>query len=211
MLLERLGLMYRGDGTVQRCSRNVPPDRRPGFLARRPCRSADYRHIPYRKGIQKAVEEADAASKKYPDDKVLLSVRASVLAEVGRADDAAAELKKLLDGKNDRETYISLAQVYEKAKNYTEMAKAIDAADKLVGLEGGKRIDRFHARRDVRKDEEVRCRRDRVPQSSGAESKERFRAELSGLHARRPQYRGLAKPWTLSSKRSNSTRITAPT
>jgi tetratricopeptide (TPR) repeat protein len=60
-----------------------------------------------------------------------VSVRASILAEMGRTDDAAAELKKLLDGKNDRETYISLAQVYEKAKNYSEMAKSIDAADKL--------------------------------------------------------------------------------
>ena len=58
-------------------------------------------------------------------------MRASILAEVGRTDDAANALKKLLDGKNDRETYISLAQVYEKAKNYSEMAKSIDAADKL--------------------------------------------------------------------------------
>ena len=45
-----------------------------------------------------------------------------------RSDDrrSSAELKKLLDGKNDRETYITLAQVYEKAKNYTEMAKSIE-------------------------------------------------------------------------------------
>jgi tetratricopeptide (TPR) repeat protein len=46
-------------------------------------------------------------------------------------DEAAADLRKLLDGKNDREVYVTLAQVYEKGKNYTEMAKAIDAADKL--------------------------------------------------------------------------------
>ena len=59
------------------------------------------------------------------------AVRASVLADRGRADEAALELRKLLDGKSDRETYISLAQVYEKGKNYDEMAKAIDAADKL--------------------------------------------------------------------------------
>ena len=38
---------------------------------------------------------------------------------------------KLLDGKNDRETYLTLAQIYEKGKNFGEMAKVIDAAEKL--------------------------------------------------------------------------------
>jgi tetratricopeptide (TPR) repeat protein len=62
---------------------------------------------------------------------VLRAVRASLLAETGKTNEAAAELRSLLDGKNDRETYITLAQIYEKAKNYPEMAKAVDAADKL--------------------------------------------------------------------------------
>ena len=60
-----------------------------------------------------------------------MAVRASILAELGRGDEAASELRKLLDGKNDRETYITLAQVHDKSKNYAEMAKAIDAAEKL--------------------------------------------------------------------------------
>jgi len=69
--------------------------------------------------------------KKYPDDKVLHGVRASILADVGKTDEAVAEVKKLMDGKNDREAYITLAQIYEKAKDYPSMAKAIDSADKL--------------------------------------------------------------------------------
>jgi predicted Zn-dependent protease len=83
------------------------------------------------KDFKKAAEEADATIKKYPNDRVVRAVRASILADVGRSDEAVSETKKLLDGKNDRETYISLAQIYEKTKNYIEMGKAIDAAEKL--------------------------------------------------------------------------------
>jgi tetratricopeptide (TPR) repeat protein len=80
---------------------------------------------------KKATEEADAAAKKYPNDRLVRIGRASLLADLGKNDEAVAETRKLLDGKNDRETYLSLAQIYDKAKNFTEMAKAIDAADKL--------------------------------------------------------------------------------
>ena len=104
-----------------------------------------------------------------------------------RADDAAAELKKLLDGKNDRETYISLAQIYEKGKNYTEMAKAVDAADKLSDSKEEKESIAFMRGAMYEKMKKFDAAETRVPQSSGTESEERFRAQLSGLHARRPQ------------------------
>jgi tetratricopeptide (TPR) repeat protein len=80
---------------------------------------------------KKASEEADAATKKYPNDRLVRISRSSLLADLGKNDEAVAETKKLLDGKNDRETYLSLAQIYDKAKNFTEMGKAIDAAEKL--------------------------------------------------------------------------------
>ncbi len=131
MLLERLGFLYRSndqtDEAVQilRQISDVDPD----LGSRVAVQVIDT----YRLGrdYKKAAEEADAAIKKYPNDRVVRSMRASLLADVGRGDEAVAETKKLLDGKDDRETYISLAQVYEKLKNFTEMAKAIDAADKL--------------------------------------------------------------------------------
>jgi tetratricopeptide (TPR) repeat protein len=83
------------------------------------------------KDFHKAEQEADAALKKYPNDRTLKMVRASLLADMGRIDEAAAATKQLLDGKNDRETYLALAQVYDKGKRFKEEADAIDAAEKL--------------------------------------------------------------------------------
>ena len=79
----------------------------------------------------RALEEASAGLKKYPEDRIMRGVRASLLAELGKTDEAVAETKKLLDGKNDRETWITLAQIYEKGKNYEKMAEAITEAEKL--------------------------------------------------------------------------------
>jgi len=50
---------------------------------------------------------------------------------VAKNEQALAETRKMLDGKNDRETYMNLAQIYEKARNFTEMAKMLDSAEKL--------------------------------------------------------------------------------
>ena len=131
ILVERLGLMYRNaeqfDKAAETFRQIAEVDPASGGRA--------YAQIieTYRIGKQydKALAEADAGLRKFSDDRVLRGVRGSLLAEMGRTDEAITETRKLLDGKNDRETYITLAQIYEKAKNYAEMAKALDAADKL--------------------------------------------------------------------------------
>jgi tetratricopeptide (TPR) repeat protein len=84
------------------------------------------------KDFNKAQQAADAALRKYPKDRAVKSVHASLLADLGKTDQAVAETKALFDGKNDREIWLSLAQIYEKAKNWTEMGKAIDQAEKLA-------------------------------------------------------------------------------
>src|SRR5207247_4635343 len=83
------------------------------------------------KDFTAAQTEAEAAIKKYPQDQVVKTVRASLLADMGRVDEAASQIRSLLGGERDRETYIQLAQIYEKGKNFPEMEKALDAAEKL--------------------------------------------------------------------------------
>ncbi|MGE5646948.1 MAG: tetratricopeptide repeat protein [Acidobacteriota bacterium] len=83
------------------------------------------------KDYAKAEQEADAALKRYPNDRTLALVRASLIADMGRIDEAAAATRKLLDGKNDRDTYLALAQIYEKGKRFKEEGEAIDSAEKL--------------------------------------------------------------------------------
>ena len=131
MLLERLGLLYRQNEQYRQA---IDTFRQLADLDTAQAGRA-YAQIvdTYRasKDYTKAIEESEAAVRKFPNDRTLRMVRASVLGDAGKADLAAEEVKKLLDGKNDRETYLSLAQIYEKGKNFGEMGKAIDSAEKL--------------------------------------------------------------------------------
>jgi tetratricopeptide (TPR) repeat protein len=71
--------------------------------------------------------------KKWPEDRSIRVSHAEVLAEQGQTDAAAAEMKKLLDGKaGDRDIYYELAaQIYDRNRKFDDEAKALDAAEKL--------------------------------------------------------------------------------
>jgi tetratricopeptide (TPR) repeat protein len=85
------------------------------------------------KNLPKAQREADAALKKWPEDRALRASRADVLADMGQTDAAAAEMRKLLDGKSDLEIYLELAgQIYDRGRKFDEEAKALDSAEKLA-------------------------------------------------------------------------------
>jgi tetratricopeptide (TPR) repeat protein len=84
------------------------------------------------KDFSKAEAEADAAIKKYPEDKEVRAIRAGLLAEMGKTDQAITETRKLMDGKNDFLVLLDLADIYQKGKNFTEGAKTLDAAENLA-------------------------------------------------------------------------------
>ncbi len=130
-MLEQLGVLYRKNEqydqavTAFRQISELDPDLTPRVEAQ----VIDTYRIA--KQYAKAQQASDAAAKKYPNDRTLTQVRAELLSDEGKPDAAIAELKKLLDGKNDREVYLQMADTYQKAKNYGEMAKVVDAAEKL--------------------------------------------------------------------------------
>lgn len=131
MLVERLGLLYRSTKQYQKA---VDEFRKiPELLPEAGPRAAVQVIDTWRnaKDYQKAEAESKAAMAKFPDDRMVKVVHATLLADLGRVDEGAQVVRKLLGGDNDREVWISLAQIYEKGKNYKEMAKSIDQAEKL--------------------------------------------------------------------------------
>lgn len=85
----------------------------------------------YAKDLPSALREADAALKKFPDESEVVAEHAYVLGDMGKTDEAAKELRGLLNGPKDRETLLALAQIYEQGKRFDEAGKAVDEAEKL--------------------------------------------------------------------------------
>ena len=130
-MLEQLGLLYRNN---EQYEQSVEAFREiaildPDLAGRAEAQIIDTFRIG--KDYSKAQQESDAAAKKFPSDRTVHEVRAQLLADEGKTELAIAELTKLLDGKNDRQTYLAMADVYQKSRNYAEMGKAIDSAEKL--------------------------------------------------------------------------------
>ncbi len=81
---------------------------------------------------QKALEEVDGAIQMYPDDQELRLLRATMLGEQGRADEAVQQLQAMLvSAPGNRAIYLALAQVNSQSKRYPE---AEEAARKAVAL-----------------------------------------------------------------------------
>jgi tetratricopeptide (TPR) repeat protein len=68
---------------------------------------------------QKALEAAEAAVKKYPNERSLSILLATLLGESGRTAEAIQQLKAMVKGSSaDREIYLTLAQVYSQGKQF---------------------------------------------------------------------------------------------
>ncbi|PYX03516.1 MAG: hypothetical protein DMG85_19620 [Acidobacteria bacterium] len=81
---------------------------------------------------QQATDAAREASQKLPKDRGLKMVYAAQLADMGKADEGLQQVKALLTGKpDDREVYITLAQMYSRLRRWPEAEEAVDKAEQL--------------------------------------------------------------------------------
>jgi tetratricopeptide (TPR) repeat protein len=130
-MLKRLGFLYRNSGQTAQA---VDVFRQAASLdADNASESAILIVETYQqaKDLESALREADAAVKKYPDDRGVHVSHAEVLADRGRVDDAVTEVKALAKGAPDYQIELELAQLYEKGKRWADMGKSLDAAEGL--------------------------------------------------------------------------------
>lgn len=81
---------------------------------------------------QAATDVAKEAVQKLPNDRGLKMVYAAQLADMGQPDEGIQQVKSLLTGKaDDREVYITLAQMYSRLKRWPEAEEALDKASQL--------------------------------------------------------------------------------
>jgi tetratricopeptide (TPR) repeat protein len=86
------------------------------------------------KDLPKALQAGKDALAKYPADPAIRTSQALLLGENGQTDEAVKMLRAQLprDG-GDRETYLNIAQVYERGRRYKEAEEAAHAAEVLPG------------------------------------------------------------------------------
>jgi tetratricopeptide (TPR) repeat protein len=87
------------------------------------------------KELPRALTVGKDAVAQYPKDQAIRSNYALLQGENGQTDDAVKTLRAQLTGTaaTDRETYVNIAQVYERARKYKEAEEAAKAAEALPG------------------------------------------------------------------------------
>jgi tetratricopeptide (TPR) repeat protein len=86
------------------------------------------------KDLPKALQAGKEALAKYPNDPAIRSSQALLLGENEQTDEGVKMLRtQLTKSDADRDTYLSIAQVYERGKRYKEAEESARAAEALPG------------------------------------------------------------------------------
>jgi Flp pilus assembly protein TadD len=86
------------------------------------------------KDLPKALANGQDALAKYPNDPAIRASDALLLGENGQTDEAVKMLRAQLRGTSaDRETYLNIAQVYERGKRYHEAEETLKLAEAVPG------------------------------------------------------------------------------
>src|ERR1700719_1785525 len=134
ILYQQLGMLYRDTQNFQAAIYTFQElghlgdeeDRRARMMIMDTYRAA--------KDLSKALQTGKEALAKYPADPAIRTSHALLLGENGQTDDAVKILRAQLHGEaGDRETYLNIAQVYERGRRYKEAEEAARAAKVLPG------------------------------------------------------------------------------
>jgi tetratricopeptide (TPR) repeat protein len=129
VFLERLGLIYRAQEKFDRALETFKQVVALGKNQAPRGESLIIETLRLGRRPQDAMSEADAAVQKYPEDRALRVLRATLLGEQGRAEEATQQLQLLLKNTPaDREVYLAIAQVYSQAKHFPEAESAVQKA-----------------------------------------------------------------------------------
>lgn len=86
------------------------------------------------KDLAKALQAGKEAVAKYPKDPAVKASYALLLGETNQTDEAAKALHAQLNGtESDRETYLNIAQIYERARRYPEAEQNVHLAEAVSG------------------------------------------------------------------------------
>jgi len=134
ILYQQLGQLYRDTGNFQPAIYTYQElghlgdeeDRRARLLIMDSYRAA--------KDLPKALQAGKEALAKYPSDPAVRQSQALLLGENGQTDEAVQMLRRqLIGGDGDRDTYLNIAQVYERGRRYKEAEEAAHTAEALPG------------------------------------------------------------------------------
>jgi tetratricopeptide (TPR) repeat protein len=137
VFLERLGMIYRDQGNNQAANETF---RQIIALGGDENIERGYQQIidTWReaKEWQKATDVAKEAVRKLPTSRDLKMVLASQQADMGEADQALKDVRAMLKGgansaNDDRQVYITLAQMYTRLRRFDEAEQALDKAEQL--------------------------------------------------------------------------------
>jgi tetratricopeptide (TPR) repeat protein len=133
ILYQQLGMLYRDTQNYQAAIYTFQElghlgeeeDRRARMLTMDTYRQA--------KDLPKALQAGREAIAKYPDDSTIRASQALLFGENQQADEAVKLLQTDLKNKPaDRETYVNIAQVYERSHRYKEAEEAAHKAESLA-------------------------------------------------------------------------------
>jgi len=140
VFLERLGTIYRDQGNYQASNETF---RQMIALGGNENAERGYQQVidTWReaKEWQKATDVAREAVQKLPNSRDLKMVLDSQLADMGQADEAIKDVRSLLKGNNDdRQIYITLAQMNTRLRRFPDAEQALDQAEQLSPKEEDK-------------------------------------------------------------------------